>query len=190
MMKKSILVIVLIALGATGFFLAKEPTPQPSAVKTEATAAASQNANATAAKDGQSRQVDMTNAMSKPSEYTAEEMAVYDTYRKFYTYKINQNIQGLNTILDPDFHLVHMTGYNQSKDEWLSQVTDGQMRYFGDTEERGIVKVDVDKATLQSRNKVDARIYGNRRVWNLELNFDMEKRNGQWIILEAVAHSY
>ena len=45
MMKKSILVIVLIALGATGFFLAKEPTPQPSAVKTEATAAASQNAN-------------------------------------------------------------------------------------------------------------------------------------------------
>ena len=55
--------------------------------------------------------------MSKPSEYTAEEMAVYDTYRKFYTYKINQNIQGLNTILDPDFHLVHMTGYNQSKDE-------------------------------------------------------------------------
>ena len=44
-MKKSILVIVLIALGATGFFLAKEPTPQPSAVKTEATAAASQNAN-------------------------------------------------------------------------------------------------------------------------------------------------
>ncbi|MFR6643478.1 MAG: hypothetical protein ACLUQN_08010, partial [Megasphaera sp.] len=112
MMKKSILVIVLIALGATGFFLAKEPTPQPSAVKTEATAAASQNANATAAKDGQSRQVDMTNAMSKPSEYTAEEMAVYDTYRKFYTYKINQNIQGLNTILDPDFHLVHMTGYN------------------------------------------------------------------------------
>lgn len=190
MMKKSILVIVLIALGATGFFLAKEPTPQPSAVKTEATAAASQNANATAAKDGQSRQVDMTNAMSKPSEYTAEEMAVYDTYRKFYTYKINQNIQGLNTILDPDFHLVHMTGYNQSKDEWLSQVTDGQMRYFGDTEERVIVKVDGDKATLQLRNKVDARIYGNRRVWNLELNFDMEKRNGQWIILEAVAHSY
>lgn len=96
----------------------------------------------------------------------------------------------MNTILDPDFHLVHMTGYNQSKDEWLSQVTDGQMRYFGDTEERVIVKVDGDKATLQSRNKVDARIYGNRRVWNLELNFDMEKRNGQWIILEAVAHSY
>ena len=190
MKKKSILLIVLIALGATGIFLAEEPAPQPSAVKTEATASASETTQNAATGEGENRQVNMTHAADKESEYTAEEMAVYDTYRKFYTYKIDQNIQGLNTILDPNFHLVHMTGYSQSREEWLSQVADGQMRYFGGTEERVLVQVNGDKATLQSRNKIDARIYGNRRVWNLELNFDMEKRNGQWVILEAVAHSY
>lgn len=124
------------------------------------------------------------------SQYSQEEQAVYDMYRKFYDYKIAQNIEGLNEILDPNFQLVHMTGYSQPKAEWLSQVADGQMRYFGDQEERVIIHVNGEKATLQSRNKVDARIYGTRHVWNLELNFDMEKRDGQWIIMNAVAHSY
>lgn len=54
----------------------------------------------------------------------------------------------------------------------------------------GMVASISDKATLQSRNKVDARIHGMRHVWNLELNFEMEKCNGEWIILEAIAHSY
>lgn len=134
--------------------------------------------------------IDMTNAMQNPANYTAEERAVYDVYRKFYTYKIDQNIQGLDSILDPNFRLVHMTGYSQPRAEWLSQVADGQMRYFSDVEERVIVHVTGDKATLQSCNKVDARIHGMRHVWNLELNFEMEKCNGEWIILEAIAHSY
>lgn len=100
-----------------GIFLAKEPAPQLSTAKTEATASASQTANiASSTKEGENRQIDMTNAVSNSSKYTAEEMAVYDTYRKFYTYKITQNIEGLNSILDPNFHLVHMTGYNQTRE--------------------------------------------------------------------------
>lgn len=133
---------------------------------------------------------EVPNTMTNKDGYTVDEQAVYDTYRKFYEYKIAQNIQGLESILEDDFRLVHMTGYSQPRVEWLSQVADGQMRYFSDVEERVILHVEGDTATLQSRNKVDARIHGMRHVWNLELNFDMVKRNGQWIILDAVAHSY
>ena len=43
---------------------------------------------------------------------------------------------------------------------------------------------------LIGRSKTDARIYGTRHTWNLELTMPMIKLEDRWIIQKAVAKSY
>lgn len=126
----------------------------------------------------------------KKMDKNLEEQEVINVYKSFYEYKINKNIKELEKILDKNFILTHMTGYKQSKDEWFSQIMDEQMKYYNYRIDNLKVTINNNKAELIGRSKTDARIYGYRNNWNLQLRMPMEKINGKWIILEAVANSY
>ena len=130
------------------------------------------------------------NSVKTEEKSEKEEKEVENVYKKFYEYKINKNIKGLESILDKNFILTHMTGYKQSKKEWFSQIEDEQMKYYGYKIDNIEIKIDGDNATLIGKSKTDARIYGSRNNWNLQLIMPMKKVNGNWIILEAIASSY
>ena len=137
-------------------------------------------------KQKSSTDIYMVNASTEENE----KKEVETVYRKFYEYKISKNIKELDKILDEEFILTHMTGYRQSKDEWFSQIEDEQMKYYGYTVDSIKIEINGDEAVLTGRSKTDARIYGSRNKWNLELVMPMKKNNGKWIITEAVASSY
>lgn len=55
-------------------------------------------------------------------------------------------------------HLVHMTGYDQTKDEWFAQIRSEQMRYYSAKEENiKDIKIEGNKASFIRQSKVDAR---------------------------------
>lgn len=121
---------------------------------------------------------------------TNEEKALYQKYQELYEAMIKKDTAHLEEILDQDYHLIHMTGYDQTKSEWLDEINSENMRYFKQTEDKVSIDISGNKATIVSQNRVDARIYGSRHTWRLQLTHTLEKLDGEWIFTHTVAKTY
>lgn len=115
---------------------------------------------------------------------------VLEVTRQLTQLMIDKNIEAMNKILDTHFTLTHITGYVQSKAEWFDEIESEQMKYFSFKEVKTSVKIDEDKATFVGQNLLDARIWGTRNNWRLQQTMQLEKRNGEWIILKSVATTF
>jgi hypothetical protein len=103
---------------------------------------------------------------------------------------IGKNTAALERILDKDFTLTHITGYVQSKNEWLAEIEIERMKYYSYQEVKTTVSINGDKATFVGQNLLDARIWGSRNNWRLQQTMQLEKRNGEWIILKSMATTF
>ncbi|PZL76650.1 DUF4440 domain-containing protein [Enterococcus plantarum] len=112
-------------------------------------------------------------------------------YRQENQAMVEKDLPILKKILSDDMHLIHMTGYDQTKQEWLEQIESEQIRYFS-SEEEAIKEIQIEgnHASFIGQNKVDARIYGSRNTWNLEMKMIFEKKAGAWVIVRQEASMY
>lgn len=124
--------------------------------------------------------------MSKPPA----EQAIHALYCRMNRAMVASDTRTLASMLTNDFHLIHMTGYDQLRAEWLAHIDSGQMRYFDSVEEEVVTQVDGNKATLRGRNRVKANIWGARGTWPLQLDIDLSLCNGQWLMSAARACTY
>ena len=81
---------------------------------------------------------------------------------------IAKDIEGLDQLLDDDFTLTHITGYVQSKQEWLGEIRSESMKYFDYEAVNRSVKIKGSTATITQQNILDARIWGSRNKWRLQ----------------------
>ena len=96
----------------------------------------------------------------------------------------------LDDLLADDFTAVHITGYEQSKDEWLEQIRAGEMAYHDVQEQSASVAIDGDTAVLTSRNLVTATIGGSRGTWRLESTTTYVKTGGTWLATRSRSTTY
>lgn len=125
--------------------------------------------------------------MSTPVE---DEAAIRALYGNMHRAMVAADTVALATLLIEDFHLVHMTGYDQPRAEWLAHIDAGRMRYFASREERVAVQVDGDRAQLTGCNQVKADIWGARGTWPLQLDIRLIRRGGSWQMSSARASTY
>ncbi|MNP52034.1 hypothetical protein D3C76_1463980 [compost metagenome] len=102
---------------------------------------------------------------------------------------VNKDTEALENILDNHYILVHMTGYRQSKQEWLEQIENEEMRYFKTMPQKTEITIAEKTAVLICDTKIDARIYGFRNTWSMTLNMQFEKRGEKWYPVHAKATS-
>ena len=63
------------------------------------------------------------------------------TYQKMYEGMVTKNEPLLREVLDDSFVLVHMTGMNQSKEDFIEAVMNGTLNYFSGEHESLSVNV-------------------------------------------------
>ena len=100
---------------------------------------------------------------------------------------IEKDSEGIEKIVDEDFTLTHITGFVQTKKDWLREIETESMKYYSYKEVKMSVEINDDKAIFIGQNLLDARIWGTRNNWRLQQTMQFEKRNGDWIILKSVA---
>ena len=110
--------------------------------------------------------------------------------RKLADLMIKRDTAEMSKILDNQYTLTHITGYVQPKAEWFGEVMKESMKYYSGKEVEIHTKLDGNKATVTVRNLVDARIWGSRNTWRLQQKMELEKRNGNWVILNSVATTF
>lgn len=129
-------------------------------------------------------------SQSPMSQVPTEQQAVHALYSRMHRAMVASDTRLLASMLTDDFHLVHMTGYDQPRAEWLAHIESGQMRYHSSVEEDVVVKVDGNKATVRGRNRVNANIWGTGGTWPLQLDIDLSLHDGQWLMSAARATTY
>lgn len=102
---------------------------------------------------------------------------------------VNKDTETLGHILDENYVLVHITGYDQPKIEWLEQIESEKMKYFKTMPQKTTITVDGNSAILTCDTKIDARIYGFRNTWSMIMEMHFEKRGHNWYTVNAIARS-
>ena len=133
-----------------------------------------------------------SNSKNKMENQTnnTEELQIIEVTRQLTDLMIDKNTKAINSIVNTDFTLTHITGYVQSKNDWFSEIESERMKYYSYQEVKTSVKIEGNKATFIGQNLLDARIWGSRNKWRLQQTMQLEKRNGKWIILKSVATTF
>lgn len=116
-----------------------------------------------------------------------EKSKIITVSRQLTQMMIEKDTAGIEKIVDEDFTLTHITGFLQTKKDWLTEIETKSMKYYSYKEVKTSVEINDDRATFIGQNLLDARIWGTRNNWRLQQTMQFEKRNGDWIILKSVA---
>lgn len=112
-------------------------------------------------------------------------------YEEMYRCMIAKDTASLGKLLDGNFVLVHMTGMRQPKAEYLRSIANGTLHYFSCNDSRLEVSIHGDTARMTGRSLVNAAVFGGGRYnWPLQLDIDLVKRNGAWLMTTAQADIY
>lgn len=120
-----------------------------------------------------------------------EKELIRSIYKQMYEGVISKDETLLREVLDDSFVLVHMTGMQQSKEEFISAVMNGTLNYFSGRQESLSVEQSVDTAVMIGRSVVTAAVFGGgKHTWRLQQKCDLKKANGKWKITRSVVSTY
>jgi ketosteroid isomerase-like protein len=100
------------------------------------------------------------------------------------------DVAELASILTDEFTLTHMTGYVQSKSEWLDAIETGQMQYHRMETVEATISAEGTTPGLTTRTLTDATIWGSRATWRLTLRSWFQPRGDEWVIARTVASTW
>ena len=120
-----------------------------------------------------------------------EKELIRSIYKQMYEGMISKDETLLREVLDDSFVLVHMTGMQQSKEEFISAVMNGTLNYFSGRQESLTVEQSGDTAVMIGRSVVAAAVFsGGKHTWRLQQKCDMKKADGKWRITRSVVSTY
>lgn len=125
---------------------------------------------------------------STPSDAQA---GVLGNYQAQLDAMMSRDTDALGACLTENFTLTHMSGYVQTRAEWLTEMAAGEFRYHA-VEPQGEPKVDIatDSATLTHRIITDATVYGSRNRWRLSTVHTFVRRGDTWLASASVATTW
>ena len=121
--------------------------------------------------DPQQEQEDMT-------EQQQEIVAFLDSWAQA---MVDRDVATLGSLMSDDLILVHITGATQTKQEWLDEIAAETMRYYSIRLENEVIEVSGNRASAVYISVLDARIWGSRNTWRLNVTMYMAKISGRWI---------
>ena len=116
---------------------------------------------------------------------------IIQLYKEMYTAMINKDRAELERVHDDSFVLVHMTGMRPSKQEYINAIMNGTLNYYSAEHEDMQAEIKGDSAVLVGRSRVTAAVFGGgNQTWQLQLRFQLVKKNGEWRFALARASTY
>ena len=87
----------------------------------------------------------------------------------------------LREIVSPDAVFTHMSGRQQTREEYFADIESGALRYYTIGIDHPTVEVDGDAASITYTSVLNANAYGARGTFRMGGTHWFEKRDGAWI---------
>lgn len=115
-------------------------------------------------------------------------------YRALNAAMLKRDTAAIAQLTTADFTLTHITGYRQTRREWLQHIDSGKMRYLNIQEHSVQGSATESGARVIGRSLVTADIWGAHGTWPLQLDYELVQENrrlrGGWKARRAVATLY
>ena len=115
------------------------------------------------------------------SSLNVEELEVLYAQARYCQAMTDADIDTMRELVSEDTIFTHMSGMQQTREEYFSDVASGRLRYFTIGIENPVIKVDGNKAQITYISVLNANAYGARGTFRMSGMHLYEKRNGEWI---------
>lgn len=95
------------------------------------------------------------------------------------------DIDTMRELVSEDMVFTHMSGRQQTREEYFADVADGRLRYFTIGIDRPVVEVDGDFASVTYTSVLNANAYGARGTYRMGGTHWFEKREDGWFLINA-----
>ena len=110
-----------------------------------------------------------------------EQLAVLYQQARYCQAMTDADTDTLREIVAEDTVFTHMSGRQQTREEYFADIESGALRYFTIGIDRPTVEVDDDTASITYTSVLNANAYGARGTFRMSGTHWFEKRNGEWI---------
>ena len=93
---------------------------------------------------------------------------------------IQKDKSTMESSLDSSFVLVHMSGNEEPKNQFISDVIGGVLNYFHSKIINPKIKINNNSAEMIVDVNLDAKVYGMKGNWTLHSKNIFQKKNGKW----------
>ena len=114
---------------------------------------------------------------------TNEEMSILYVQAKYCQAMTDADIDTMRELVSEDMIYTHMSGMQQTREEYFSDITDGNLRYFTIGIDDPVIKIDGDKALITYTSVLNANAYGSRGTYHMKGTHHYEKSDGLWILV-------
>lgn len=112
-------------------------------------------------------------------------------YKDLCEASIQKDLKKLDNVLADNYILVHMTGMNQSKEDYINSVINEELKYYDAIHESIDVSIEEDKAIVIGKTKTLASPFEIPTFWwRLKQEMIVKKINGEWKIIHSKASTY
>lgn len=120
--------------------------------------------------------------VSNIKSLSAEELAVLNTYRAVQQAMIDKDRATLERYYSEDQIFTHMTGKRQTREEFISDIENGELNYYTCTISNVTVTIDGNNATLSCTAILDAKPYNyGRNDWTFHPTVRFTRINNEWM---------
>lgn len=114
-----------------------------------------------------------------------EELAVLYAQAKYCQAMTDADIDTMRELVSEDKVFTHMSGLQQTREEYFADVADGSLTYYTIGIADPVIKVDGEKAQITYSSVLNADAYGARGTFRMKGMHQYEKRDGVWIIVNS-----
>ena len=114
-----------------------------------------------------------------------EELAVLYAQAKYCQAMTEADIDTMRELVSEDKVFTHMSGLQQTREEYFADVADGSLTYYTIGIADPVIKVDGERAQITYTSVLNADAYGARGTFRLKGTHHYEKRDGAWIIVNS-----
>lgn len=133
------------------------------------------------------------NCLSTDELTCSDEQACRGLYEKLCEASMEKDALGIASVLAENYHLQHMTGMRQSKQEYIDAVLDGTLNYYDTSHDAIAVEIlpGGENALIRGQSRITAAVFGGgRRTWRLQQDLKAQKRDGLWKLVSSKASTY
>ena len=119
------------------------------------------------------------------SELSIEEQAVLYQQARYCQAMTEADTETMMEITSPDMIFTHMSGRQQTRDEYFADIEGGDLQYFTIGIENPVVNISDNYASVSYTSVLNANAYGARGTYRIDGIHWYEKQGENWIACNA-----
>ena len=122
---------------------------------------------------------------AKLDSFSDAELSVLYRQAEYCQAMTDADIDKMREILSEDMIFTHMSGMQQSREEYLADIANGRLNYFTIGIEKPVIEVDGETAAITFTSVLNANAYGARGTFRMKGTHHYENRDGEWIAVNG-----